>query len=57
MRGIYVGSVAMFEAMVHAIEARRIKPVSDRVFSFDEAPAACAHLASGQRFGKIVINV
>ncbi len=57
LRGIYVGSVAMFEAMVRAIEAHRIKPVIDRVFPFDEAPAAYAYLASGQHFGKVVIRV
>lgn len=57
VRGIYVGSVAMFEAMVRAIDAHKIKPVIDRVFAFDEAPAAYDYLASGQHFGKVVIRV
>ena len=34
-----------------------MKPVVDRVFSFDEARAAYAHLASGGHFGKVVIRV
>lgn len=56
IRGIYVGSRAMFEAMNHAIEANAILPVVDRVFPFDEANAAYAHLMSGQHFGKVVIR-
>lgn len=57
LRGIYVGSVEMFEAMVRAIEAHQIKPVVDRVFAFAEAKEAYAHLASGQHLGKVVIRV
>jgi len=34
-----------------------IVPVIDRVFSFDEVPAAFEHLASGGHFGKVVIRV
>jgi NADPH:quinone reductase-like Zn-dependent oxidoreductase len=57
VQGISVGSTEMFEAMNAAIAANRIKPVIDRVFAFDEAPAAYQHLASGAHFGKIVIRV
>src|SRR5262249_10355177 len=32
--GVYVGSVAMFEDLVRALEATRIDPIIDRVFSF-----------------------
>ncbi len=55
--GIYVGSVAMFERFARAIEAQRIHPVIDRVFPFDEARAAYAHLASGEHFGKVVVKL
>jgi len=55
--GVYVGSVAMFEGLIRALEARQIEPVIDRTFSFDEARAAFEHLASGQHFGKVVIRV
>jgi NADPH:quinone reductase-like Zn-dependent oxidoreductase len=57
VQGISVGSTQMFEAMNAAITANRIKPVIDRVFAFEEAPAAYQHLASGAHFGKVVIRV
>ena len=57
VQGISVGSMQMFVAMARAIEANAIKPVIDKVFGFDEAPAAYRHMASGSHFGKIVIRV
>jgi NADPH:quinone reductase-like Zn-dependent oxidoreductase len=57
VQGISVGSTEMFEAMNAAIAASAIKPVIDKVFGFDEAPAAYHHMASGAHFGKIVIRV
>jgi NADPH:quinone reductase-like Zn-dependent oxidoreductase len=57
VQGISVGSTQMFEAMNAAITVNKIKPVIDRVFGFDEAPAAYKHMASGAHFGKIVIRV
>jgi NADPH:quinone reductase-like Zn-dependent oxidoreductase len=57
VRGISVGSTAMFDAMNRAISANRIKPVIDKVFGFDEVPAAYKHMASAAHFGKIVIRV
>ncbi|HMG24730.1 MAG TPA: NAD(P)-dependent alcohol dehydrogenase, partial [Kofleriaceae bacterium] len=38
--GIYVGSVAMFEGLLRALEARQIDPVIDRTFGFAEAREA-----------------
>jgi len=55
--GIYVGSRAHFEAMNAFIELHKIKPVVDRVFDYDDAPAAYELMASGGFFGKIVIRV
>jgi NADPH:quinone reductase-like Zn-dependent oxidoreductase len=55
--GIYVGSVAMFEGCVRALEASQIEPVIDRTFAFGEAKDAYAYLASAQHFGKVVIRV
>ncbi len=57
VRGIYVGSRAMFQAMNDAITLHRLEPVIDRVFSFDESPAAFRHLESAQHFGKIVVRI
>ena len=57
VKGIFVGSRAMFERMNRAIEMHSIKPVIDRVFPFEETPAALAYMDSGSHFGKIVIRV
>jgi NADPH:quinone reductase-like Zn-dependent oxidoreductase len=57
IRGIYVGSRAIFESMNRAIAHYKIEPVIDRVFSFDESVAAFHHLESAQHFGKIVISI
>ena len=57
LRGIYVGSRQMFEAMNRAIAAHRIDPVIDRVFGFDEAADAYRHLKSQAHLGKVVIRI
>jgi NADPH:quinone reductase-like Zn-dependent oxidoreductase len=56
VRGIYVGSRDMFEAMNRAIRFHQLRPVIDRAFTFDEVPAALRHLERGAHFGKIVIR-
>jgi NADPH:quinone reductase-like Zn-dependent oxidoreductase len=56
LSGIYVGSRQMFTDMNALIELAQIRPVVDRVFEFDQAPAAYRHLDSGQHFGKVVIS-
>jgi NADPH:quinone reductase-like Zn-dependent oxidoreductase len=40
-----------------AIESGRITPVVDRVFGFDELPAAKAHMESNAMVGKIVVKI
>ena len=57
MQGIFVGSVAMFEAMNRAIALHQLRPVVDRVYDFDQAPEALKYLESGAHFGKVVIRV
>lgn len=57
VRGIFVGSRAMFEDMLRFIAANHIRPVIDRVFTFEEAGSAFRHLESGSHFGKVVIRV
>ena len=56
VRGIYVGSRAMFAAMNAAITQHNLEPVIDRVFSFDETLDAFRHLEAAQHLGKIVIR-
>lgn len=57
LRGIYVGSKEMFEAMNRAIAFHAIKPVIDRTFAFEEARNAYRHLESQQHLGKVVIRI
>jgi NADPH:quinone reductase-like Zn-dependent oxidoreductase len=57
VQGIYVGSRAMFEQMNDAIAKASLHPVVDKVFNFDQAIEAFAHMESGSHFGKIVIRV
>jgi NADPH:quinone reductase-like Zn-dependent oxidoreductase len=57
LHGIFVGDRAMFVEMNKAIEANGIRPVVDRVFAFDDAPAAYRHQASGNFVGKVVIRM
>jgi NADPH:quinone reductase-like Zn-dependent oxidoreductase len=57
LRGIYVGSRAMFSKMIEAIARNRVEPIIDHVFSFNETHEAFHHLQSGHQFGKIVVRV
>jgi NADPH:quinone reductase-like Zn-dependent oxidoreductase len=57
VRGIYVGSRAMFESMNRTISQHKIEPVIDHVFDFEQSPDAFRHLESAQHFGKIVIRI
>jgi NADPH:quinone reductase-like Zn-dependent oxidoreductase len=57
IRGIFVGSRDMFEAMNRAISLHRLKPVIDRTFAFDQTPAAYRYQESGAHFGKVVITM
>jgi NADPH:quinone reductase-like Zn-dependent oxidoreductase len=47
----------MFEAMNRAIALSGLKPIIDKVFSFDDAPAAYRYLQSAKHFGKVVIRL
>jgi NADPH:quinone reductase-like Zn-dependent oxidoreductase len=55
VRPLAVGSRAHFTAMALAIAAHRLEPVIDRVFEFDEAPAAYRYFEEARPFGKVVI--
>jgi NADPH:quinone reductase-like Zn-dependent oxidoreductase len=54
--GIYVGSREDFEAMNAFVSEHEIRPLIDRVFAFEEAPAAYEFMESGDFMGKIVIR-
>jgi NADPH:quinone reductase-like Zn-dependent oxidoreductase len=56
MQGIYVGSRAMFERLLRAIELHQLKPVIDRTFPFADLKIALLHMESKQHFGKICLK-
>ncbi len=57
LRGIFVGSRAIFLAMNQLISEKQLRPVIDRVFPFAEAPAAFRYLEAAGHFGKVVVSV
>ena len=57
MEGILVGSTDQFEAMNRAIGSWEIRPVIDRVFPFEAARDAYAHLEAQRHLGKVVISL
>jgi len=56
MSGLAVGSKAMQEKMVAAIEVNDIHPVLDKNFAFDELAAAFEYQATGSHFSKITLT-
>jgi NADPH:quinone reductase-like Zn-dependent oxidoreductase len=57
LKGIINGPKDRFEEMIRFYEAKQIRPVVNRVFSFAEAKEAFKFLESGSHFGKVVIKV
>jgi NADPH:quinone reductase-like Zn-dependent oxidoreductase len=57
LRPVAIGSRAQLAALVHAVGTHRIRPVLDRVFPFDDAPAAFHHYLGGTALGKVVITL
>ncbi len=57
IRGISVGSRAMFEDMCRAIAANRIAPVVDRTLPFAEARAGFELMQGQGHFGKIALTM
>lgn len=57
LKGIINGPKDRFEEMIKFYEKHQIRPVVNRVFSFDEAKEAFNFLYSGSHFGKVVITV
>ena len=56
LSGIAVGSAAMQDRMVRALEQFDVRPVIDRSFSFDAIGEAFRYQESGRHFGKIVVE-
>lgn len=56
LKGITSGSRRMFADLIKAVESNGITPKIDRVFDFEDAPAAYAYLADAKHIGKVVIR-
>lgn len=57
LHGIAVGSRRHLQEVLQACAQHRIEPVIDRVFPLAELPEAIGHVASGQQFGKVCIEI
>ena len=57
LRGFTSGTREMLVQLLQTVAMHRIEPVVDRVFDFDEALAAYAHLQSGRHVGKVLVRV
>ncbi|VUC25135.1 unnamed protein product [Clonostachys rosea] len=57
LKGILNGPRDRFEEMLGFYEKKKIKPIVDKVFKFEEAKDAFQYLAKGAHFGKVVIKV
>jgi NADPH:quinone reductase-like Zn-dependent oxidoreductase len=57
LQGVYVGNRRMFTEMNAALALNRVHPVIDRVFDFDDAPAAYHAMRGAGHFGKLVVKI
>lgn len=57
LQAMLVGSRRQQQDFVRAIEATDLRPVIDRHFPLDDIVAAFQYQASGQHFGKIVLDI
>jgi len=57
VQGVLVGPKSSFEALNRALAQHEVRPVVDRIFAFEEVPAAFDHMAAGAHFGKICVAI
>ncbi|HEV8312393.1 MAG TPA: NAD(P)-dependent alcohol dehydrogenase [Burkholderiaceae bacterium] len=51
------GSLATHRSLVRAMQAARVEPVIERVWSFDDLPDALAAAPKAEQFGKVVLRI
>jgi NADPH:quinone reductase-like Zn-dependent oxidoreductase len=56
LRSIYVGPLTMLHDVMQAFADHGMRPVIDRSFGFDDAPAAFDYLREARHVGKVVIE-
>ena len=54
--GIYVGSKTMFQDMLNVMDASKLMPIIDQIFSFNSVKDSFHLMKSGKHFGKIVVS-
>jgi NADPH:quinone reductase-like Zn-dependent oxidoreductase len=57
IQGVTVGSTEELQSMVRAIDAHKMHPVVDRIFSFEEVKEAFEHMSARKHFGKVAISI
>lgn len=57
IRGIYMESTEELRALMLAADSLKLRPIVDKVFSFENALQAYKHLQSQQHIGKVVISL
>jgi len=57
LQGIYCGSKQMLENLNRAIIANDVRPVVDKVYSFDDARQAYHDMRAANHFGKLVVEI
>ena len=57
LKGIWNGPKDRLEEAMRLYELKRIRPVIDKIFEFDQAKEALEYLAAGSHFGKVVVRV
>jgi NADPH:quinone reductase-like Zn-dependent oxidoreductase len=57
LQGILVGPRSSFVSFIEAVERWNIRPIVDATFPLDDTRKAFEHLASGQVFGKVVVEL
>ncbi|MDP9015094.1 MAG: NAD(P)-dependent alcohol dehydrogenase [Pseudomonadota bacterium] len=55
--GIETGSRSMLEDLLTWLDAKRLHPIIDKVFAFEEAEAAFRHLKAGGHMGKVCLTL
>lgn len=57
LKGVIVGSRAMFVRLLQEMAEAGVKPVIDRVYDFAEANEAITYMAGAAKIGKVIIRV
>lgn len=56
MSGIFVGSKAMFQRMLKAMEKAKLKPVIHKTFNWKEVQQGLEYMKKGNHFGKLCLR-